>query len=83
MRQEREDGKRRNGKPSSRNRKRNGRKNVEKKGTMLKGREPKGERNQASTCGTAVGVKQGRAKGNKQKAKYTEPERRHGKPGRE
>ena len=35
------------------------------------------------TCGTAVGAKQGRTKGNIQKAKYTEPERRHGKPGRE
>ena len=30
-----------------------------------------------------MGAKQGRAKGNKQKAEYTEPERRHGKPGRE
>ena len=34
-----------------------------------------------STCGTAVGAKQGRTKGNKQEAKYTEPERKHGKPG--
>ena len=82
MRQERVEGKRRNGKLSSRNRERSDRKKAEKKGKMLKGREPKGERNHASTCGTAVGVKQGRAKGNKQKAKYTEPERRHGKPGR-
>ena len=29
-----------------------------------------------------MGAKPGRMKGNKQKAKYTEPERRHGKPGR-
>ena len=35
-----------------------------------------------STCGTAVGVKQGRAKENKQKAEYKNQERMHGKPGR-
>ena len=29
-----------------------------------------------------MGVKQGRAKGNKQKAKYSESDGRHGKPGR-
>ena len=28
-----------------------------------------------------MGAKQGRTKGNKQKAEYLEPERRHGKPG--
>ena len=28
-----------------------------------------------------MGVRQGRAKGNEQKAEYTEPERKHGKPG--
>ena len=28
-----------------------------------------------------MGVKQGRAKGNKQKAKYSESDGRHGKPG--
>ena len=28
-----------------------------------------------STCGTAVGAKQGRTKGNEQKAEYIEPER--------
>ena len=83
MRGDREEGKRRNGRLSSQNRKRSGRKKAEKKGKMLKRREPKGERSQASTCGTAVGAKQGRTKGNKQKAKYTEPERWHGKPGRE
>ena len=49
---------------------------------MLKRREPKGEGRQASTCGTAVGAKQGRTKGNRQKAEYTEPERWHGKLGR-
>ena len=45
--------------------------------------DPRGEIQKGSTCGTAVGAKQGRTKGNIQKAKYTEPERRHGKPGRE
>ena len=35
-----------------------------------------------STCGTAVGAKQGRAKGNEQKAEYRNRERMHGKPGR-
>ena len=40
-------------------------------------------RKKVITCGTAVGAKQERTKGNKQKAKYIEPERRHGKPGRE
>ena len=29
-----------------------------------------------------MGAKQGRAKGNKQKAKYSESDRMHGKPGR-
>ena len=82
MRGNREEGKRRNGRLSSRNRKRSGRKKAEKKGKMLKRRTERGKR-QASTCGTAVGAKQGRTKGNRQKAKYTEPERRHGKPGRE
>ena len=28
-----------------------------------------------------MGAKQGRTKGNKQKAEYLEPERKHGKPG--
>ena len=30
-----------------------------------------------------MGAKQGRTKGNEQKAEYLEPERRHGKPGQE
>ena len=34
-----------------------------------------------STCETAVGAKQGRAKGNKQKAEYLESDGKHGKPG--
>ena len=34
-----------------------------------------------STCGTAVGAKQGRAKGNKQNAEYLESDGKHGKPG--
>ena len=49
-------------------RKRSGREEAEKKG---------------STGGTAVGVKPGGTKRNEQEAEYTEPERRHGKPGRE
>ena len=46
------------------------------------GIEPGGEIQKGSTCGTAVGAKQGRAKGNKQKAKHSESDRMHGKPGR-
>ena len=45
--------------------------------------DPRGEIQKGSTCGTAVGAKQGRTKGNEQKAEYLEPERRHGKLGRE
>ena len=45
--------------------------------------DPRGVNQKGSTCGTAVGAKQGRTKGNEQKAKYLEPGRRHGKPGRE
>ena len=55
----------RKSKGSRKARKRSGRKETEKKG---------------STCGTAVGVKQGRMKGNKQKAKYQKPEKKYGKP---
>ena len=41
-----------------------------------KGRKEGDARNRkkASTCGTAVGVKQGRTKGNKQEAEYRKPE---------
>ena len=52
------------------------------KGKVLKRRESKEERSQAITCGTAVGAKQGRTKGNKQKVKYSESDGMHGKPGR-
>ena len=45
--------------------------------------DPRGVIQKGSTSGTAVGAKLGRTKGNKQEAEYTEPERRHGKPGRE
>ena len=40
-------------------------------------------RKMVSTCGTAVGAKQGRTKGNIQKAKYIEPEKkaRETRPG--
>ena len=55
----------RKSKGSRKARKRSGRKETEKKG---------------STCGTAVGVKQGRMKGNKQKAKYQKPEKKYEKP---
>ena len=46
------------------------------------GTDPGGEIQKGSTCGTAVGAKQGRTKGNKQKAKYSESDGMHGKPGR-
>ena len=46
------------------------------------GIDPGGEIQKGSTCGTAVGAKQGRTKGNKQKAEYLESEEMHGKPGR-
>ena len=46
------------------------------------GIEPRGEIQKGSTCGTAVGAKQGRTKGNKQKAQYLESAGMHGKPGR-
>ena len=80
---EREEGKGKNGRLSSQKqaeaderkwkaggkaRKRSGRKEAEKK---------------VSTGGTAVGAKPGGTKGNKQEAEYTEPERWHGKSGRE
>ena len=64
---EREEGKRKNGKPSSQNRNRSGRKKAEGKGKARK-RKHKG-----STGGTAVGAKLGRMKGNKQEAEYEEP----------
>ena len=35
---------------------------------------------EGSTGETAVGVKPGRMKGNKQKAKYQKPEKKYGKP---
>ena len=43
--------------------------------------DPGGEIRKGSTCGTAVGAKQGRTKGNKQKAEYLESDGKHGKPG--
>ena len=80
VRQKREERKGRNRRPSSRKRKGSGRKKAERKKKIPKADERK---QKVSTCGTAVGAKQGRTKGNKQKAKYIEPERGHGKPGRE
>ena len=43
--------------------------------------DPRGEIQKGSTCGTAVGAKQGRTKGNKQKAEYLESDGKHGKLG--
>ena len=44
---------------------------------------PTPEENQKGiTCGTAVGAKQGRTKGNKQKAKYRSREGMHERSGR-
>ena len=40
------------------------------------------EQSKGNTCGTAVGAKQGRMKGNKQKAKYQNQEGMHEKSGR-
>ena len=45
------------------------------------GTDPGGGIQKGSTCGTAVGAKQGRTKGNEQKAEYLESDGRHGKPG--
>ena len=42
---------------------------------------PGGEIQKGITCGTAVGAKLGRMKGNKQEAEYKNLERKHGKPG--
>ena len=75
VRQDQEEGKGRNRGLSSQNRKRSGRKKAEKKG---KGRKRK---QKASTCGTAVGAKQGRTKGNKQKAEYRNREGKHERSG--
>ena len=60
---------------SSQNRNRSGRKKAEGKG---KGRKRK---QKASTCGTAVGAKQGRMKGNEQRAEYENLEGRHERSG--
>ena len=46
------------------------------------GTDPRGEIQKGSTCGTAVGAKQERTKGNLQKAKYGNQERLDGKPDR-
>ena len=67
VRGEREEGKRKNGRLSSQNRKRSGRKKANWKGKARK-REQEG-----STGGTAVGAKPGGMKGNEQEAEYEEP----------
>ena len=64
--QKQAEGDERNRKAGRKARERSGRKEAEKKG---------------STGGTAVGAKPGRMKGNEQKAKYRNPEKKHGKPG--
>ena len=43
--------------------------------------DPGEEIQKGSTCGTAVGAKQGRTKGNKQNAEYLESDGKHGKLG--
>ena len=73
---EREEGKGKNGRPSSQNRaEADERKRSEGKARK---REQKG-----STGGTAVGAKPGGMKGNEQEAEYLKTEGKHGKPGRE
>ena len=67
VRGEREEGKGKNGRLSSQNRKRSGRKKANWKGKARK-REQEG-----STGGTAVGAKPGGMKGNEQEAEYEEP----------
>ena len=55
---------------------------TKERGTQGKHLREVERRKKVSTCGTAVGAKQGRAKGNKQKAEYEEPKEMHGKPGK-
>ena len=50
------------------------------KGKRKSGTDPGGEIQKGSTCGTAVGAKQGRTKGNEQRIEYAEPEEADGKP---
>ena len=69
VRRNREEKERKTEKLSSQNRKRSGRKKAEEKGKARKRRGRKEPEKKGSTCGTAVGAKQGRTKGNKQKAK--------------
>ena len=76
VREDREEGKRKNGKLSSQNLNESGRKKAIAREKYRK------RKHKVSTCGTAVGAKQGRTKGNLQKAEYENRERRHGKPGR-
>ena len=71
VRQNREEKERKNRKLSSWKRKENGRKKVERK---WKSKEV--ERQRGSTCGTAVGAKQGRAKRNEQRSQVQEPGRK-------
>ena len=44
------------------------------------GTDPGGEIQKGSTCGTAVGAKQGRTKGNEQRTEYAELDEADGKP---
>ena len=67
VRRNREEKERKKQRLSSKNRKRSGRKETDRKGKARR-RKQKG-----STGGTAVGAKPGGTKGNKQKAEYEEP----------
>ena len=70
-RENREEGKRRDERLSSQNLNRTGRKKGTARG-YIRRKRLRGIGSNVSTCGTAVGAKQGRTKGNKQKAEYAE-----------
>ena len=82
VRRNREEKERKTEKLSSQNRKRSGRKKAEEKGKARKRRGRKEPEKKGSTCGTAVGAKQGRTKGNEQEAEYENLEGRHERSGR-
>ena len=69
-RQGQEEGNGRNRELSSQKRKVSGRKKADGK------QKDRKQKQKVSTCGTAVGAKQGRAKGNKQEAEYRKPGRK-------
>ena len=75
VRGKREEGKRKNGRLSSQNLNESGRKKA------IAREKDRKRKHKVSTCGTAVGAKQGRTKGNEQKAEYENRKTKHGKPG--